>query len=219
MVKKVRKDIFITALIIVVGLLLFGFYVGKIWDDLRTDNVAGDLNENSLDILSILINEEFFESFNTYDCDLIDKRLSSMSLDLYKVGQRLSEYDRKKLFEKDEYMFLKTKYFLLELRTYFNFLDFKKECDSNQTIILFFYDIGDLDSERQGYVLDNFVKREDINIRVFSIDREHNETTIDLIKNYYEVSKSPTIIINNEIKKEGFVDVAELIEILENGNM
>lgn len=216
MVKTLRKDIYITALIITIGIFFLGLYVGKIWDDLRINQIKLEISENNLNVLSLYVNQEFFKSLDIDDCDLMEKRLSSMSYDLYKIGQKLNEYESKKLLNEKEYKDLKTQYFLLEIRAYVNFIESKKSCKSNQTIILYFYDIKDAESERQGYVLDKMVEREDLNIRVFSIDRQHEEVTLDLIKDFYDIKKSPTIIINNKIKKEGFVGVDELLGLVEN---
>ncbi len=216
MVNKIRKDILISAIIITVCIFLIGLYIGKIWDNFRTDNVESNLFDNDLNLLSILVSQEFSSHFNITDCELIGGRLSSMSYDLYQVGKRLSDYENKNLFDKKEYNYLKTQYFLSEIKLYMHYLDFKKSCDSNQNIILFFYDIDDIDSERQGYVLDKLVEREDVNLRVFSIDRQHEEATINMIKDFYGIKKSPTMIINNGLKEEGFYNINDVLVFIEN---
>ncbi|MDD5133775.1 MAG: hypothetical protein PHO49_05040, partial [Candidatus Nanoarchaeia archaeon] len=133
---KIRKDIFITALVITVAIFLLGFYTAKIWDDLRTSDVAYNLNQNNLDIISIFVEQQFLESLDIGNCNLIKERLSSSSGNLYDLGQRLMEYDEKNILKEKEYDSLREQYFLLEIRAYSLFIDYNKKCDNKQNIIL-----------------------------------------------------------------------------------
>ncbi|MDD5587675.1 MAG: hypothetical protein PHD81_01035 [Candidatus Nanoarchaeia archaeon] len=213
---KIRKDIFITALVITVAIFLLGFYTAKIWDDLRTSDVAYNLNQNNLDIISIFVEQQFLESLDIGNCNLIKERLSSSSGNLYDLGQRLMEYDDKNILKEKEYDSLREQYFLLEIRAYSLFIDYNKKCDNKQNIILYFYDLEEDNSIKQGYVLDNLANRQDINIKIFSIDRQFDEPTLNLVKNYYNITKAPTIIVNNKDKKEGFTSVGEVFALVKN---
>ena len=118
------------------------------------------------------------------------------------------------MFNKGYYEELRREYFLLEMRTYTFLYQLKEECGYNINLILFFYDIDDSDSERQGYVLDSLA-RGNKDLHIFSFDREfENDAAINTFRSHYNITKSPSLIINNDIKKEGFISLGELIEIL-----
>lgn len=211
---NIRKDIFVTVLIITIAVFFLGFYAAKIWDDLRINQVNEDLKDSTLDTMGILIEQEFLNEFNLNDCSIAESRLSSISKNLFELGQRVMEYERKGLLNTKEYEVLRREYFLIEIRAYTQFINFINKCDSNTSVVLYFYTLDNDLSQRQGYALDAVVKREDINIRVFSIDKEFDDPTLNTIKSFYNVTETPIIIINNKIKKTGFVSIAELFELV-----
>ena len=214
MVAKIRKDIFITVFIISIAIFLLGFYISRVWDDLRINQVNEDLKDSTLDTMSILIEQEFLTQFNIDDCAISESRLSSISKNLFELGQTLMEYEKKGLLKTKEYSTLRKEYFLIEVRAYTNFIEFTNRCNPNTDIILYFYNTEEDLSERQGYALDAIVNRDDVKVRVFSIDKNFDDPTLDTIKSFYNITKTPTIIINNKIKKEGFVSISELIGLI-----
>ena len=214
MVSPIKKHIFITSFVIAIGIFFIGFYFAGIWDDLRINQVNNDLMENGLDTMGIIIEQEFLSTFNATSCGITESRLSAISKNLFELGKQLLEYERKGLLKTEEYERLRRQYFLLEVRAYSNFVNFIKICDSDLNVILYFYSIGQDLSERQGYALDAIVNREDVQIRVFSIDRDFEDPTVDVVKSFYNVTASPTIIVNNEYKKTGFVSIPEILELV-----
>ena len=56
--------------------------------------------------------------------------------------------------------------------------------------------------------------RSDVNVRVFSIDKNFDDPTLNTLKSFYNITKSPAIIVNNKIKKEDFVSISELIGLI-----
>lgn len=214
MVIPIKKHIFVTSFIIALGVFLIGFYFARVWDDLRINQVDDSLIENSLDTMGIMIEQEFLISFNASSCSISESRLSSTSENLFDLGKQLVEYEKKGLLRTKEYERLKREYFLLEIRAYSNFINFIKKCDSNLNVILYYYSINQDLSERQGYALDAIVNRQDVKIRVLSIDRDFSDPTLDMVKLFYNVTEAPTIIINDKYKKSGFVSIQEILDLV-----
>lgn len=205
MVKIFRKDLFVTALIFSLILFSGGFLLGYIWDSYRLDYSDSLVGIGTLDTESFLLEQDFVESFNATTS--VENRLLDINRRIGKVGEMLVQFDAKKMSHGEEYDSLKRKYFLLELKAY----TLRHKQGGNNNIILFFYDVTQNDdSLRMGDVL-NALVRADPNVVVFSIDREFTgEPMLDTVKQYYNVTKSPTIIINYDQKYEGFVDLAEV---------
>jgi hypothetical protein len=214
MVKKINYKKF---LMISIGLSIIiftaGLLLGISLDDTKVNDLVLNLNQNELNTESYSIEKDFSEVFGGDICILSSPRIKSLSEELGKIGRLLTQYESTKIVEESEFTYLKRKYFLLELKAYSLFTSLKKKCNYNYTNILFFYDKDDKISSRQGYILDTFVKLNP-NTNVFSFDRNFKEDpTFETLKLHYNITNSPTLIINNEIRKNVLVDLDELINL------
>ena len=209
-----RRDIFITTLIITLFVFGFGFWLGSYQDSFRVDYSSDSISSSELDTQSLVTERLFFERFGGKGCEQSKKRLESFNKQIYEVGKVLGKFDTKSISKQNQYNFLKRKYFLLELNTYLLTNQMKEECKDETKVLLFFYDIKDNEeSLRQGLVLDTLVHQK--SLVVFSFDREFtDEPLLNTIKEFYNVTKSPTLIINYKTKKEGLISAEELKKLL-----
>jgi|SRR3989344_546232 len=201
-------SLFITILIFLAGLLL-----GLSLDDTRVNDIITNLNQNELNRESYLVEQDFIKNLGGGTCYLSDQRINTLSGELTKLGQLITRYEPKGILREDEYEYLKRKYFLLEIKTYTFFTTLRKECDYNFNTVLFFYDINHQESLNQGYILDSLVESKK-DVHVFSLDRNFEESSLETVKFHYNISYSPSLIINDKIRKEGLASLEELKEIL-----
>ena len=69
--------------------------------------------------------------------------------------------------------------------------------------IIFFYEIDDTVSERQGFVLDEISLDYQGQVIVLSFDKDYtDEPLIPILRDTYQVISAPTIIINNQYKED-----------------
>lgn len=207
------KKILLVSFSITILIFLAGLLLGLSLDDTKVSDLINNLNQNELNRESYLVEQEFMQTVGGNLCDLSSPRIQGLSNELANLGQLLTSYEKTSLLRNSEYIYLKTKYFLLEIRTFALFTNLKKECDYDLNTMLYFYDQGEQESLNQGYIIDSLVESHD-NLHIFSFDRNFEEPTLDALKLHYNITKSPAIIINNEIKKEGLTDLNELKEIL-----
>ena len=209
------KKVFGLSIIFTTLIFVAGIFAGFGLDKLRTTDVFSDLQESELKAQSFAIEQEFLEKISDYDCDLATGRLSLMSKELGTLGNNLISYEKNSLFKKDDYDYLVRKYFLQEIRTYTLFEELKKKCNLDNDLILFFFDPEDDVSARQGNVLDVLVETNQ-NVSVFALNAKYeNDPTLNTAKAYYNISVTPTLIINDKIKKEGLIGKEEIMEMLE----
>ena len=209
-----NRKLLINSAIITTIIFLIGIFVGYQLDNLRTTDVLESLRQSELDAQSYVTEQEFFGNFGGYKCELAQPKLTELSSRLGELGFNLVNYERKNIFKQRDYNYLLRKYFLEEIKTYTLFNRLRKECKLNNTLILYFFNPEDIDSERQGRALDVLGKKYN-GISVFSINFNYNsDTMINNIKLYYNITKTPTIVINNEDKIEGFIALEELENIL-----
>ena len=204
-----RKDMFASAFIIVIAIFFIGFYLGDKLDDFRVDDATVLLNNAELDSEGFQVQEEFYNLFSDDICSIDEVMVSQLKEQLYDMGKTVDSYDVKHLTDKESYNFLKRKYFINELRFY-NLKHRLKNCNSNDPVILFFYDTEDSEqSLRQGYVLDALGRR-NYNITILSFDKNFNDESVKTLLRYYSIETAPVIIVNYDKKFEGFTSEGQL---------
>lgn len=215
MVNFSRRIILIIAFLLAVGIFVGGFYLGALFDSARTSYGSELISGMQLDTESFIAERDFFKTFGVKDCDVLNKRLDAISETLGSIGGQLAEYDIKKMSKTVVYNQLKRKYSLLEIDFYIMHKELEGFCgSSNRHTILFFYDITDnQDSLNQGYVLDVAAKNNG-NLRVLSFDRTFSDPAIQSLVNYYNITKSPSIVVDFDKRYYGFVSQQELEMIL-----
>lgn len=207
------RSLFISTVILTTVVFVIGVFVGYWIDRSRTGDVVNTFRINELDAQSYQIEQEFFELFGEYSCELASRRLSEMAHDLGEIGYYLVGYEKNSLFQRDDYDYLLRKYFLMEVRTYTLFMNMKKSCKSDDIIILYFFDPEDQLSVRQGNVLDVLVKGYG-NLSVFSLNTKYEgDLLVNSVKLHYNVTQAPTLIINDKQRIEGFATKDELEKI------
>jgi len=203
------KTLVITTLVFVAGILV-GYYI----DNLRSGDVFDTLSTSELDAQSYLTEKEFFDKFGKYNCQSSSNRLSSLAKELGEIGYYIVSFEKKNVFKQKDYDYLLRKYFLLQVRTYTLFNEMKENCGSEYDLILFFYDPEDSLSELQGNVLDILVdEKEDLSI--FSINFNYDGDVLsENFLLHYKINMTPTLVINEGVKKEGFLGKEEIEELL-----
>lgn len=196
------------------AVFILGILVGYEMDRLRTNDALQTTQMSELDAQSYSIEKEFFDTFGEYSCELASKRLGELALKLGELGYSLVAYDKQNLFRQEDYDYLLRKYFQMEIRTYALFMDTKQNCATNDTLIFYFFNPDDAISEHQGKVLDVLVK-EQTHISVFSINVNYQgDLLVESVKTYYNITTTPTIILNNKITREGFTSKEELESLM-----
>lgn len=209
--KKKFRTIFTNSLVITILVFAVGLLLSYGLDFLRIDEVVNTMNTHELDTESYLVEKEFVSTFGGDDCRLMTDRIGEIKLEMTEVGQDLSNYGGKTIFKKGEFDLLKRKYFLLQL----NFLGIIEElndkCGLNYVPILFFFELDNSKSERQGFILDDYAQAHRSDVIVVALDKDYeDEPLINLLKEKYNVTSAPTIIINNKVKFEKLTYTGEI---------
>ncbi|MBI5797604.1 hypothetical protein HZA98_01730 [Candidatus Woesearchaeota archaeon] len=210
------KQIFLTTLLISILVFGAGLLLGWNLDKYRSQDVSDDLRTNELDTESFLIEQNFLDSFaGGDDCSFAEPRLAQISSELIQLGQTLESYEQKNIFQDAEFKYLARRYFLLEIKGYTQFNELKDKCHIKNDVILYFYDPEDSQSALQGYVLDRVANEANGSVDVFSINQNFaGDSAISTVKIYYNITTSPTIIVNGKEKREGYTSYEEVKVLL-----
>ena len=211
----IPRYIFLSSLAITIVIFVAGLMLGYNLDSFRTDDVMTELQNSEIETESYVVEQLFWDSVEGEGCGNVDVRISSLSVELGELGQDLVSYEQKSLFSDAEYEYLARKYFLEEIRTYILFNSLKETCDLDKNMILFFYDPEDSESETQGYVLDKVRNTSNNTVLIFSFNSDfEGENAIESMELYYNITETPTMIINENIKQVGYTSFSEVLELL-----
>lgn len=168
------------------------------------------MKNNELNSESYLLEQELLSNTNTKDCGVIKNRLSELSRDLGNVGRILSDEKIEQELGKFNYNYLKRKYHLSQIKNYIFFFKFNAYCNATDNVILFYY--GDNNESReQGYILDKIVS--DYDVRVYAVEYNYSKELV-FLERYYNITQTPSLIINYRYKLEGLVNYEDIKQYL-----
>jgi hypothetical protein len=205
-----KKQTLLTTILLVCIVFVIGVILGNSWNSAETTEVSKVLRQSELDAESFLAEQELFESFET-NCALAEKRLSSLSEELLKLGKVLGADDAQEKLGEENYGFLKRKYHLMQIRTYILDKKLQEDCGSKTNVILYYFKRKDAPSEQQGKILDELV--EQYHLHVFAIEHRYSKE-LEFLEDYYEIKDAPALVVNFDNTKTGLVTKEQLIPLL-----
>jgi hypothetical protein len=210
----VRSGIVLSSLFLTILIFALGILLNYALDFFRIDTIADVIAQHELDTTAYVVEQEFTDLFGGNRCEIMGTRIAQLKEEIRKVGADLGSYSSFSFFKKKDYDYLKRKYFLLELRFLTLIEQLNKECNRPYITIIFFYEIDDDASERQGFILAETSKEYEQEVIVLSLDKDYaDEPLVRLLAARYNVTRAPTLIIDNE-KREGLVTGSELGAII-----
>lgn len=209
--RKQKKQLLVTSLIITIVIFSIGFVLGWTLDHFKADDVLTRIKQSELDTESFLVEQQFVDNYGGGDrCTLLTARIDTLQKTIRETGEELSRWDQGNLFNRQDFDYLKRKYVLLEVRFLMLLEDLEQTCGTDYNVIIYFYQIDQDESARQGYVLDGLVRTYD-DLIVLSVDKDYlDEPLVELLISKYDITTAPTLIINDKIKLEGFTPRAQI---------
>ena|SRR3989344_1866798 len=205
------SKMFLISFVLATLIFFAGFVLSWGFDLFRNNELGDMIKQNELNTQSYLVEQDFIKGFGGDKCKLARPRLNELSSELAYLGRLLTQFSEKGMFEREDYNYLKQKYFLLEIRSFVLFNEIIKECKDETHIILFFYETESMDSTKQGYILDELVNKANKEVYVFSFDINFDrEPSLETLKLRFGIKSAPSIVIDGEVIKEGFINLEDL---------
>lgn len=189
------QSLLLTILIFAVGILL-----NHIFDTFRIDTIVDVMREHEIDTEAYHAEQLFAQTFGQDECVFRTERILKLKEEIRQVGEDLGTYSRFSFFRKKDYDILKRTYFLLELQFLANIKKLNEDCGKTYLPVLFFYEIDDDESERQGFILQDLSKDYEDHLVVLSIDKDYkDEPLVNLLVNKYGITDAPAIVIDEAV--------------------
>ena len=211
--EKIRWNIYIAAAVITILVFSLGIGVGYIINNEKYDMIISDfenlqIQQNDMEVESMLIN-----SLGADTCKNLRYEIEKTATQSTSIGEKLSYYDSE-IMKNPDFIILKKNYIISLIKFWSYWELFKKNCNSSVNTVLYFYSIKDCgDCQAQGFVLTFLKERHPNDIMVFALDKDEDLYSLKLLKETYNVTKAPTLVINNQ-KYEGLKDINELKSLM-----
>ncbi|MCX6775053.1 MAG: thioredoxin family protein [DPANN group archaeon] len=213
---SVKKYLMITSFIIAIVLFFAGLGLGLAFDKMRTSEIDTLMTKNQIDMESFLLQQQLLSNnLDAATCNLAKTKFIELQAKRAEIGQKLDTYSTK-VISQTELDNLKRKHIILSVNSMIMLDSLKTDCGfANLDAILFFYASQDSESTRQGLVLDEVYNRFPDAVVIFAFDANfEQEPLIDFLKAKYNITTTPTVIINDKPKHEGLTSVDEIVKEL-----
>lgn len=208
---KNKKMIGFLSLALLIAFLA-GIFFGNSLQSKDIDDLTNNVQQTELATESYMLEQELISNLNASHCDVARLRIQEHSQELYRIGKRLESENAKEHLGEISYTYLKKKYHLLQIRTYTLYKTLSEVCPLQNTVILFYYSQNDPDSALQGKILDSLVF--EYPLVVFAVEYRYS-SELTFLEQYYNVTKTPGMIIDFDHVFMGKIDRSVLVEYLE----
>lgn len=207
--RKMSVPIYIAAFVISVLVFAVGVYVGNTMDTVVKDSISSDVQNvyqkaQSSELLILLEDSPAFCPVYMEEADRMDDETSAL-------GTKIAYAEDVRGISDPE---LKKEYFMLEAQAYLISKKVKEQCNDSSNLVLYFYSNQNCAScAEQGRMLDS-VRASRNNTKVYSFDGDLGSSIVTALKNQYEVTSYPAIVVNGQVYNR-FVNGEELSGILQ----
>jgi len=206
------KRVFLKSAILTVAVFLIGLYVGIMLDSFRLEEVKTRLTEidnlwNDVRLLQQFLEET--ENVTPYCNSLLDENLK-IGDRIYSEGVRVEEYERTNRFA--DFLLEKRRYALLDVQFWINSIKLKEMCNANYSTVIYFYSQYNKTPEQrfQDGVLWDLKQKCGPTIIYITFPADLEISTLEIIKDTYNIKKIPSILINESIVLESPVTMREI---------
>jgi len=210
-VKGREVDKFRVVIVFGMSTLLFisGFLLSDFLSNKKVNSIDESLNDVSIQTASL---ETEYAFLLENPCSYVG--LNKLAADLDALGKKMVFSEEQAATYGGKISNTKQQYFLLELKHLLFVKKINRECSPNYSTVLYFYsDKGDCDiCKVQGVVLSN-IKELDPNVMIYSFDINSDFSTVNMLKEFYQVKTAPTLVINDKAY-EGLYDQLTMQAIL-----
>lgn len=208
------------AFIITAAIFFIGFFFGFLMDLQRVNYFTDMNNVETLNIKSLELQQQLLKD-NAFDnqCNAFRFMFDKAIVELENNRDRLENYNLQSKVKQADFDLLMREYTISQI----NFLsiakNLKTSCANSSDFVTVLYFYSDQATcpmcENQATVLDYYKMHLKQNILIFAINEKMDKTEplIALLKNVYNVTKYPTLVVENDVYS-GYIDKDALNKIL-----
>lgn len=211
--REINKRLYLITGIITLVIFLLGILLGIFIEGERVKYIEVKTREQKINFDSLQLQYLYLSMVGEKEgCPAFLATLKNYMGDTEKMRLRLEDYLKKSSIHTKEFELLKRDYIISQLNYWILSKKTKELCKTDFVTILYFHSKDCRDCENQGYILDYLKKLFSDKLLIFSLDVKFDEEPIIFIlTNRYNVSETPTIIIEDK-KFVGFTHEGVLLD-------
>ena len=215
--RKIRPEKYLLAGLLTVLVFLLGTTLGLFIEEKRMDYLRNFYERESTELESLQLQYLIIMSGTNIskNCQGLKYAFNEYLENLEKKREKLEEYTRgSSSINKKDFEILTRQYLIAEVKSWLLARRIKEMCGADFVTLLNFHSKNCDKCEDQNIVLSYLKKKYGERLLIFSFNADYTEEgVVTLLKTNYNITNYPTLIIDDE-KKEGFLPVEELEEII-----
>jgi hypothetical protein len=201
-VTEIKKYRYGAAIGLTMLIFLLGVFASNLADDKRQSDLQDTLRDDSTDIQSKQILMRYLEGEES--CELRQEGLNQIVEGYNNRLERVQSYEEKSFFQETEFRSLRRSYVLSGIEYWMFAEETDERCDSyNTNTILFFTEEQCELCDKQGETLSDIKRLYGDEVLVFSVYTDLDDSMINLLREQYDISKPPALVINQNKTLEG----------------
>ncbi len=193
-----------------IGLFLLASYLSNYFSSKKIAELQSIQNKIAIDVLS---SETQFSLLQDLSCKNVND--SFLSGELGELSKKL-EWGEQNLLNKDEVLYLRKYYSLLQIKDYLLMKKVSERCGTKYAFILYFYTTAENCSEcsKQSIVLST-LREKYPNLRVYSFDYSTDLSAVRSMLSIYKISdtKLPALVVDEKVLT-GYSDTESLGKLI-----
>jgi len=210
------KNAFWQALVVTIFVFVAGLVLGFYIELSNVDKSDSLIRSSEVDFLDQQIKFSILNSGINFNCENSKKDIFDFADQVYVDAVKFEEEDAQSKFTEEQRGILHKRYDLLRINLWIESLKLRENCNGSFHTILYFFDYSspdvDIRSEQRimSLVLLDLKYRYPNDILLLPIAANMDLDSIDMIKENYNVSRSPTLIIDESLVIDSLITADEL---------
>lgn len=191
-----NKERYFVAAFITMLLFSMGFLLGTFFNEKKVQEIEKIAKKQEADLNSLQFQFSYLQSLPANEsCVALSRILESNLKILDPAIKRIESYEQSGDTNNEDYIIVKRKYIITNLRYWLLSDQSKKLCGTDAVNILYFYSKSCDRCGDEGYILDQLKKMFGDRLLVFPIDASITEPMIDVLRSQYKIYSFPNLVI------------------------
>jgi hypothetical protein len=217
--KQLNTWTIISAAAISAILFISGVYVGYSINKEKLSSIETTMRKITSDVQNFQLEFLFLDVLGeNATCPFLGDTLSEINRESYDIGTRLESYGKEgEIQDYTDYMNTKREYSRLLIGYWLLANKLKKSCKLEANTIVYFYSKDCARCDDQAFILTYFKKTLGEKILVFALDGELDEPSIQVIKQNFNVTSYPSLIIDGT-SVNGYMSKDDIVNMIGNSS-
>ncbi|MEF8847454.1 MAG: thioredoxin family protein [Candidatus Paceibacterota bacterium] len=201
--REIQKYRYVLAAILTITVFVMGMLFSNLMDDRRYQSLQNEVQENNVEMESRQIQLSYLKSADVDSCSALEAGLIDIIRGYNDRLERVQQYQEDSFFKETQFENIKREYILSGVRYWMYAQELREKCDYRTNTVLFFTEdlFGNPDCEQCSMIgseLSLLKRKYGEELLVFTMPMNIEDGAVKMLEQQYNVTSTPTLIINGE---------------------